>query len=104
MLNRYLTLYITTCIILANSIYTAKAGKYYYKPKDLQATILEVTVLQSSLQNQRKGFAEKELETRNQKVSLNYRDKFFQIEFSAINAIDTNRTVFRYKLKGLDEE
>lgn len=104
MSNKYITTCISTCIFLIGILHTVSAGKYYYKPKDLQANIVEVTVLQSSLQNQRKGFAEKELITRNQKVSLNYRDKFFQIEFSAINAIDTNRTVFRYKLNGLDEE
>jgi hypothetical protein len=37
--------------------------------------------LQSSLQNKRKGFLEKQIQTENQQVNLNYRDKFFQIEF-----------------------
>jgi len=70
----------------------------------LKAVIVEVKVLQSSLQNKRKGFLEKQIQTENQQVNLNYRDKFFQIEFSAINAKDSNRTIFRYKLQGLDEE
>jgi len=80
------------------------AKPYFYKSTDLETIIVEVTVLQSSIQNQRKEFQEKLIKHSNKKVSLNYRDKFFQIEYSAINAKDSNRTVFRYKLQGLDEE
>ena len=66
------------------------------KKNVLQAVIIEVKVLQSSLQNKRKGFEEKQIKTENQNVNLHYRDKFFQIEFSALNAKDSNKTVADY--------
>jgi len=99
---KYIIPIILFCLI--GNLPAESVAKLILPKAKLKAVIVDVTVLKSSLQNQHEGFEEKQVYTENQQVSLNYRDKFFQIEFGAINCKDSNKTIFRYKLKGLDEE